>query len=169
LKADDPETVRTIAQAYAYGYNYAQAQTYFHKLEDQGKATASDYNSMAWLSLYHGPVDEAAIHDAEQANLLTKSGSFAILHTLACLYAATGKSEQARQTLMQGMEAESLDEPNSSVWYAFAAIYEQYGLTDAAISAYKRVEKEQSIGIAESEDVYVLAQQRLKALGAKTM
>lgn len=39
------------------------------------------------------------------------------------------------------MSRGNLSEPNSSVWYAFGIIYEQYGVPTAAIAAYKRVEK----------------------------
>jgi tetratricopeptide (TPR) repeat protein len=165
LKPNDLETLRLLAQAEAAGYQYAQAKAYLKKLQDEGKAEASDYNSLAWLSLFDGPVDDDAVHAAQQANLLTKSENFSILHTLACLYAATGKSEQARQTLMQGMEADSMEEPNSAAWYAFGSIYEQYGLKDAAIAAYRRVDPPEE-ELSRSEDTYLLAQKRITSLTA---
>jgi hypothetical protein len=112
------------------------------KLQDEGKANASDYNSLAWLSLFDGPVDEDALHAAQQANLLTKSSNFSIMHTLACLYADTGKTEDARQLMLQGMKADAIDIPDS---------------------AYRKVEK-QTDDAAAAEDTYLLAQQRLKKL-----
>jgi tetratricopeptide (TPR) repeat protein len=132
-------------------------------LQDEGKATATDYNSLAWLSLFDGPVDQDALHAAQQANLLTKSNNFSIMHTLACLYADMGKTEDARQLLLQGMKADAIDTPDSAVWFAFGMIYEQYGLPDAATAAYRKVEK-QPDDISAAEDTYVLAQQRLKKL-----
>jgi tetratricopeptide (TPR) repeat protein len=163
LKPNDAATLRTLAQAHANAYDYAQAKVYLKKLQDLGKATANDYNSLAWLSLFDGPVDEDAIHAAQQANLLTKSSNFSVMHTLACLYAETGKTEEARQLLLQGMKADAIDEPNSAAWYAFGRIYEQYGLQDAAMVAYHKVDKPDNEALL-SEDTYLLAQQRLKVL-----
>jgi tetratricopeptide (TPR) repeat protein len=133
------------------------------KLQDERKATANDYNSLAWLSLFDGPVDEDALHAAQQANLLTKSSNFSVMHTLACLYAEMGKTEDARQLLLQGMKADAIEEPNGAAWFAFGRIYEQYGLPDAAAAAYRKVDK-QDDETSEAEDTYLLAQQRLKKL-----
>jgi tetratricopeptide (TPR) repeat protein len=163
LKPNDATTLRTLSQANAFGYQYAQAKVYLKKLQDEGKANATDYNSLAWLSLFDGPVDEDALHAAQQANLLTKSSNFSIMHTLACLYADTGKTEDARQLMLQGMKADAIDTPDSAVWFAFGMIYEQYGLPDAAAAAYRKVEK-QGDEAAAAEDTYLLAQQRLKKL-----
>jgi tetratricopeptide (TPR) repeat protein len=163
LEPNGADTLRLLSQANAFSYKYGQAETYLKKLQDEGKADASDYNSLAWLSLFAGHVDDDAVHAAQQGNLLTKSENFAILHTLACLYAATGKSEQARQTLLQAMDVDALQEPNSSAWYAFGAIYENYGLTNAAIAAYKQVEPQEN-EMSRAEDTYLLAQQRLTLL-----
>jgi len=163
LKPNDAVTLRTLSQANAFAYQYGQAKTYLKTLQDEGKATATDYNSLAWLSLFDGPVDQDALHAAQQANLLTKSNNFSIMHTLACLYADMGKTEDARQLLLQGMKADAIDTPDSAVWFAFGMIYEQYGLPDAATAAYRKVEK-QPDDISAAEDTYVLAQQRLKKL-----
>ena len=43
-------------------------------------------------------------------------------------------------------------------------IYEKYGVNDAAIEAYRKVEK--PVGPIGAADTYVLAQARLKSLGA---
>ena len=163
LKPNDAATLRTLSQANAFGYQYAQAKAYLKKLQDEGKATANDYNSLAWLSLFDGPVDEDALHAAQQANLLTKSSNFSVMHTLACLYAEMGKTEDARQLLLQGMKADAIEEPNGAAWFAFGRIYEQYGLPDAAAAAYRKVDK-QDDETSEAEDTYLLAQQRLKKL-----
>jgi hypothetical protein len=50
------------------------------------------------------------------------------------------------------------------VWFGFGSIYEQYGVNDAAINAYRKVEKPD--GPIGATDTWVLAQIRLKALGA---
>jgi tetratricopeptide (TPR) repeat protein len=130
---------------------------------DAGKATGTDYNSFAWLSLFDDHVDAKAIEAAQQANSLTKNTSFAELHTLACLYAAQGKTTEARQLLLTGMAASNQAEPNSATWFGFASIYEQFGANDAAIAAYRKVEKPETNPISPI-DTYSLAQTRLKLL-----
>ena len=62
------------------------------------------------------------------------------------------------------MTLANLSEPNSEVWYGFGSIYEQYGVDDAAIEAFRKVEKPE--GRIYPASTYVLAQARLKALGA---
>ena len=58
--------------------------------------------------------------------------------------------------------ADNLAEPNSSAWFAFGAIYEQFGVLNAAVAAFKKVEKPD--GAMSSTDTYLLAQMHLKAL-----
>ena len=53
------------------------------------------------------------------------------MHTLACLYTHAGKAARARELLLKAMD-EKLEEPDSSVWLAYAQIAEAYGEPDAA-------------------------------------
>jgi hypothetical protein len=62
------------------------------------------------------------------------------------------------------MTAGNLAQPNPEVWFGFGAIYEQYGLADAAIEAFRKVEKPE--GTTSPTDTYVLAQAHLKDLHA---
>ncbi len=160
----DDAMLRVLSESFGMAYDYAQAKAYVKKLQDEGKATANDLNSLAWLSLFDPPVNSDAIQAAQQANLLTKSGTFAILHTLACLYAETGQTKQARELLLQGMRAESMEKPDSAVWYVFGRVYQDYGLPAAAAAAYAKVEKPEDAAFT-AEDTYVLAQKRLDELG----
>src|ERR1700722_11232186 len=86
------------------------------------------------------------------------------LHTLACVYAAQGKTTEAKQVLLQAMDAAKLEQPNSEVCFGFGALYEQYGVTGAAIEAFRKVTKPQ--GTISATDAYVLAQTHLKELKA---
>jgi tetratricopeptide (TPR) repeat protein len=129
------------------------------------QANAEDYNNFAWNALFEKQVSDSALQAAQQATTLTNNRDFASLHTLACVYAAKGKTTEARQTLLQAMAAANLAEPNSETWYAFGAIYEQFGATKAAIAAFEKVEK--PTGPITPEDTWVLAQQHLKALHAE--
>jgi len=96
--------------------------------------------------------------------MLSHNASFNDMHTLACLYAQQGRTAEARDLLLKAMAVANLSEPNSEAWYALGSIYEQYGVTDAAIKAYRKVEK--SEGRIDPTSTWLLAQSRLKQLGA---
>ena len=55
-------------------------------------------------------------------------------------------------------------EPNSSVWFGFGSIYEQFGEDDPAIAAYRKVTPPE--GPINPIDTYNLAQTHLKNLHA---
>jgi len=131
---------------------------------DGNEATSNNYNNYGWNALFERKVDADAIQAAQQANQLSKNASFADLHTLACLYAAQAKTAEAKQVLFQAMAAGNLAQPNSVTWFGFGAIYEQYGVIDAAIAAFRKVEKPE--GPMTPTDTYVLAQAHLTGLHA---
>ena len=161
---DDPDYIRSAAMLARYRGDVRRARELLKGLKDRGKTTPSDLNWYAWDALMlPGPVDQDSLDAAQRANDLTKNGSFAILHTLACLYAEAGKPGQARELLLKAMDAAKLEEPDSEVWFAYGKIAEQYGETEAARIMYARVEKPESASPGSS---YELAQKRLLALKA---
>jgi tetratricopeptide (TPR) repeat protein len=144
--------------------DFARARKALRLVLDSGKATSNDYNGFAWLALFDDHLDAESIQAGQQANLLSKNSNFGDLHTLACLYAAQGKTTEARQLLFDAMAAGNQTEPNSSVWFGFGSIYEQFGETEAAIAAYRKVTPpEEPINPI---DTYNLAQTHLKDLRA---
>jgi tetratricopeptide (TPR) repeat protein len=145
--------------------DFGRARATLQKIVDGGKATASDYNLLAWLGLFDNHADAKSVEAAQQANSMTKNASFAELHTLACLYAAQGKTTEARELLLQAMASGYESEPNSEVWFGFGFIYEQFGANEAAIAAYRKVTKPDATPISPTA-TYTLAQIRLKALNA---
>lgn len=145
--------------------DFLSASKDLHTVIEGGEAVTGDYNLYAWLALFTGKVGSDAIEASHQANELSKNTSFNELHTLGSLYAAQGKTAEARQVILEGMSTANMAEPNSAAWYVFGSIYEQYGIRDAAIAAYGKVEKPE--GTVNPVDTWVLAQQRLKALQAK--
>ncbi|SNS85693.1 Transglutaminase-like superfamily protein [Granulicella rosea] len=152
---------------FALAHDFAGAQTASQKVLDSGKAVANDYNQFAWLGLFHDYLGDDVTKAAQQSNMLTHNGSFGELHTLACIYAAQGKTTEAREVLKQALVASSQPEPNSEVWYALGLIYEQYGAKTAALEAYNRVyahEFDDHTYIGPTS-TYVLAQARIKSLG----
>ena len=73
-------------------------------LIDSGRANTSDYNQYAWTALLAMPVPEQAVEAARMAYDETQGRNFSVAHTLACVYAATGKPREARDLLLKGLE-----------------------------------------------------------------
>jgi tetratricopeptide (TPR) repeat protein len=167
-KPKDHDLLSEQERAYTVSGDFAAAQAAAQKVLDSGKADSSDYNSYAWLGLFHGQIGDDIVKAAQQSNMLTKNSSFAELHTLACIYAAQGRTTEARQVLDQAMYAGNQTEPDSSVWYALGMIYEQYGANAAALAAYGKVQAHELDDHTYIDPVstYVLAQARIKSLSA---
>jgi transglutaminase-like putative cysteine protease len=132
-------------------------------LIDSGRATAADYNQFAWTALLSQPVPESAVEAARMAYDETQGRSFAINHTLACVYAASGKPREARDLLLKGMEQVGIDKPDDSAWYGFGLVAEAYGDAESARDYYAHVQKP-SKGVIQPSSVYALSQARLRAL-----
>jgi tetratricopeptide (TPR) repeat protein len=161
---DDRDYIRSAVLLARYRGDARKARELVKGLMDHGKATASDLNSYAWDALMlPGSMAQDSLDAAEHANQQTKNGNFAILHTLACLYAEAGKATQARELLLKAMDAAKMEEPESEVWFAYGKIAEQYGEVEAARTMYARVEKPESEYPGSS---YELAQKRLLVLKA---
>jgi tetratricopeptide (TPR) repeat protein len=162
----DRDLLAQEARAYELTGDFAAARKTEQAVIDSGKAVAEDYNNLAWMGLFDNHLGEAELKAAQQANMLSKNGSFADLHTTACVYAAEGRTTEARQVLAQAMQAGNLSEPNSAVWYALGLIYEDYGAKEAALDAYLKVQAHEfdEHTYVEPTSTYVLAQERMKAL-----
>lgn len=124
---------------------------------------ASNNNSLAWDMLVAGKVTEESVQAAQNAALATKSESWGILHTLACVDLEVGKLDDARELLLRALELRGVPEPDANFWYGFGRLAELYQLPEAARAYYQRAEKpETDLFIEESS--YGLAQRRLRAL-----
>ena len=142
--------------------DYVKAHALGQKIIDEGKAEPRDLNRIAWDSLFIGKVEASEIENALKAAQLSNNAP-GILHTLGSLYAEVGKTKEAREVLIQAMDALNLDEPDADYWYAFGRIAEQYGESDVAIADYVRVTKPKTATAVPSSS-YHLAQVRLQAL-----
>ena len=159
---DELAYVRSSARLALYRSQFAKAREITKTIIDKGQGSDFDLNLFAWYALYvPGPVTQDSLDSAERASELTKNANFAIMHTLACLDARSGKTSQARDLLLKAMEIQHMDEPDSSIWLAFGMIAEQYGVQEAAQKMYARVEKQK---IESPGSNYALAQQRLAAI-----
>jgi tetratricopeptide (TPR) repeat protein len=165
-KSGDRDLLTAQAQALELAHDFKSAQVAEQKVLDSGKATVADYNHFAWLGLFHDDLSEEILKAALQAAQMGNNSGFGELHTLACIYAAQGKTTEARQVLQQAMDAGNMVEPNSPVWYTLGLIYEQYGAKAAALDAFRRVKAHEFDDHTYIDPVstYVLAQDRIRAL-----
>ena len=164
LLENDTDALQSRTRIETARGNYIAARGWLKKLSDLGKQDADVLNEDAWLALYTGRVDDKDVATGIKATQLAKDNPH-ILHTLACLYAETGKTKEARDLLIRSMDQLNLDEPNDDYWYAFGRIAEQYGERDIAIADYRKLQKPKQL-LAIPSSSYELAQIRLKALNA---
>jgi transglutaminase-like putative cysteine protease/Tfp pilus assembly protein PilF len=158
---DELDYTRSAAQLARYRGDFIKSRQLMKDLADHSKATQNDLNLFAWDALFlPGEIGPETIEAAERANQLSQNSNFSIMHTLACLYAHSGRAAQGRELLLKAMDGK-LEEPDSSVWLAYGQIAEAYGEPDAAQAMYARVDKGQA-EVPTSN--FALAQQRLLAL-----
>ncbi len=158
---DDPTGLRQKALWLQEQSKFEEAGKVLKKLIDSGLATPSDRNGYAWNALLMHKVTQDSIEQARQAVSLSKN--YPEIHTLAALYAENGNSRQAQQLIIDLMNENGMEAPDSSLWYVFGRIAESYQQPQAAAACYKRVEwKEKSK--PDPTATYTLAQQRLSAL-----
>jgi Flp pilus assembly protein TadD len=165
-KPGDHDLLAAQSQSYAAAHDFNSAQLTAQKVLDSGKATANDYNSYAWLGLFHDDFGEDIVTVAPQSAQMNKNSGFAELHTLACIYAAQGKTTEASKVLQEAMYAGNMSEPTSQVWYVLGLIYERYGAKTAALDAYRRVQAHEFDDHTYIDPVstYLLAQDRIRNL-----
>ncbi|MEO8064248.1 MAG: DUF3857 domain-containing protein [Pseudomonadota bacterium] len=142
---------------------FAEIPAIMQPLIDSGRASAADYNQYAWSALLAQPVSEQAVEAARMAYDESQGRSFAIAHTLACVYAASGKPREARDLLLKGMEQLSIERPDDSSWYGFGLVAEAYGDAGSAREYYSHVQKPTS-RVIQASSVYALSQARIAAL-----
>ncbi|HVM92644.1 MAG TPA: DUF3857 domain-containing protein [Terriglobales bacterium] len=157
----DDETAARVASELADGKgDFAQARTLLGPLIDKNRAGMWDFNEYTWNAIMLGKVSDEDLSILQQA--INDNSSFNELHTMACLYAEIGKTKEARELLLKAMDAAGMSEPNESVWYGFARVAEDYGLTEVALSLYQRVGKTKNDDIPTS--TYNLARHREQML-----
>lgn len=152
--------------------DYVRARQVYRHILDGAHGTSADSVMYAWLSLFEGTADNEALAAAQRASLNAGGHDYQALLTVACISAARGNTAEAHQELLDAMSTGNLARPNAGVWYGFGRIFEQYGVVDAALSAYQNAIKMADTGGTHGfgpggASVLDLAQMRLKALAAK--
>jgi tetratricopeptide (TPR) repeat protein len=156
----DADAMRAMARIYAKKGDYDTAVMWSRRTVDDVTPVTADYNMAAWMALFLGKGLDRAIDDARRGSADEAQATYGGLHTLAALYAESGKSVEARQALLKGMDKRGTDDPGSDDWFVLGRIAENYGVRDVAMAAYKRVEKGELTGTTTWE----LTQRRIAAM-----
>jgi tetratricopeptide (TPR) repeat protein len=167
ISPGDIDAYRSLARNLAAHRNYSGAYEASRKITTNANSGASDLNEAAWLTLFFDRPGGPDIDDAVRAAQLNDNNP-ATLHTLGCLYAEVGKIKEAREVLLQAMDAQNLDEPSGAYWYAFGRIAEQYGERDIALADYAKVTPATTLGL-DPISTFWLAQNRIHILNGHPM
>ncbi len=151
--------LRQLAALSARAGDFGAAAKSAERIVDELSPGDGDYNNAAWFELLAGDL-EHAVENARRATSDKNTSNASALHTLATVYAETGKNVEARDALLRTLDAAKRDEPASSDWYVIGRMAENYGVGEAARAAYKRVEKKSD----DRASVWELAQKRLAAM-----
>lgn len=161
---DDTTAVRVRVESADARGAFAEMLAVMEPVITGPRATSVEYNEYAWMTLLQRPVPEKAAELARQAFDETQGRENAIAHTLACVYAATGKPREARDLLLKGMSrVGTADKLDDSSWFGFGMIAEAYGDVESARDYFSRVEKPKK-ALIPSTSLYAMAQKRMSAL-----
>ncbi len=163
VEADDPQALEARCAVIQRQGDLEEAAKCLQQIVDGGKADGFVLNNLAWLALARGKVDDRAVEHGQRSATLSQYQNAARLHTLASLYAELGRTAEAYQLILQGLELKPGKSPEPDDWYVFGRLAEHYGLPEAARRYYARVTP--SPEEAEVASTYRLAQQRLAGLG----
>jgi tetratricopeptide (TPR) repeat protein len=137
---------------------YAEAVDTLRQVTRSAKATAADWNRVAWVSLYTDKPGADAIEAANNAVRLTQNKSASSIHTLGCVQAASGDTASARKQLNRYLDIVALDDIDEAGRVQFGLILEQLGFDELARRQYELVKKPENETALSS---YELAQRRL--------
>jgi hypothetical protein len=161
---EDLTATRVLVESADARSAFAEMTQLMEPVIASARATAGEFNEYAWIALLQRPVPERAVEIARQAFEETQGRENAVAHTLACVYAATGRPREARDLLLKGMSrASAADKLDDSAWFGFGLIAEAYGDSVSARDYFSRVEKPKK-GHVPATSLYSMSQQRLKAL-----
>ncbi|MBI2689971.1 MAG: DUF3857 domain-containing protein [Acidobacteria bacterium] len=124
-----------------YKPDWKAMQEWMSKLTASGQANAIDFNNMAWAGLITNGATEEVDQWAHKAVAGDKK-DFGSLHTIATVFADSGRVAEAKDLLLQAMNEADLIEPNGSCWLVLGWIAERLELPGIAKELYGRVIKE---------------------------
>jgi predicted Zn-dependent protease len=162
---ENPGARRLLANALGEEGAFTDAADLFLKIAESPQGNTLDWNQYGWFSLLGDRTGRDVIERLEKAfDQNTNIAGF--LHTLASVYAEAGQPAEARQTVLRAMNAWMILEPNSECWYVFGRIAEQYGIDDAALAYYGKVQAPK-VNPDNPISTYSLARKRIAAIKAR--
>ncbi len=159
-KDNDPRIEELLALQEMRLGEFQTAENRLRALCSRVKTLSPVLNNLAWAAVASGNVNQQALDDALSAVKRTKQENAACLHTLATVYAELGKTSEALENLRRAVEIRG-ERTEEADWYVLGRIAEQYGLDEVAAGLYRKVPARPALA---ADDVYVLAQRRLKKL-----
>ncbi|HEY1548566.1 MAG TPA: DUF3857 domain-containing protein [Kofleriaceae bacterium] len=147
----------------------ARAWARARRLLARNRPDPSQLARVAWLGAYAGIDVPAAAAAAQQAAKLAPTDG-AIVGILAVLEIETGDVVGGKQHLADAMRLSGRSAPGDVDWYAIGRMWEQLGLRDDAIAAYRHVATATPVMPGDELGAIApvqLAAKRLDALGAK--
>ncbi|HEU4950996.1 MAG TPA: hypothetical protein VFT46_03550, partial [Holophagaceae bacterium] len=143
---------------------FEEGERGLQSLIDRGRASATDYNNLAWSQVVRGAVTDHTLDLIRTATQSRENASSE--HTLAVVLADLGRTTEAKALLLKEMDLRDADEPGGNEWYVLGRIAEQLGIPEAARACYGRVKAESPREAADRMSCPTLAAQRLAALKA---
>ncbi len=163
---DESDAHEQLADVAVHEADLAEARRLLRLVIAEGRATSRTYNNLAWLRLFSGQVDDEDLGLALRANSLSGFKDAGQLHTLAAMYAETGRAREALQLTMKRLELLGRTEPTNVDWYLLGRVHEYFGLYELARDAYERVAHEPDDRGPDS--TRALAEQRLRLLADRS-
>jgi tetratricopeptide (TPR) repeat protein len=155
--------LRMRARVFQLQHKYREAAQTCQLACKSSKATAVDWNDEAWLTLFLPGELQPDMDAANTANRLTQGRNTSDVHTLASVQAEAGQLKEARQSLVRYLSFyDAWAAINEPARYLIGRIAEGVGLRETAEQFYSTVAKPR---IESGDDVYDLAQIRLKVIG----
>lgn len=135
--SDDLVALRASASLASSRGNFTLARSVLRGVIDSGKGNLADINNYSWFALFLDKVSAEDVSGLEHAITSDPNNTgFAAMHTLACLYARTGKGQEARDLLLKAMDTAGYEEPDGAIWLGFGSIAQQDGLTEVAVADF---------------------------------
>jgi tetratricopeptide (TPR) repeat protein len=154
--------------------NWARAEQELLARQKLGKATASEFNAVAWGGVFEPGAASRAVGYAEEGARSSNRRDYSVLHTLAVLYAEQGRHKLALSTIGEAIALGREHPVSPSAWYVYGRVAEALGFPEDARTYYQRCKEEPRPFIdpvpedeTRSRSTWKLAQQRLAQLAGR--
>ena len=159
-KPDDPFALSTKYEAAILRGDLSEAIRRNSQLIEVDRTNPAAFNNHAWDMVAAGTVNEEAVSHAEQAVTLTQQQDKGSLNTLAAVYAAQGRTQDALPVLVASIDDDSPKQVEATELVR-GMLAEDYGLTEEAIRLYRSIQRPDEPKV---NSTWSIAQSRLKAL-----